>query len=136
MKVEVLQIFKTKNGRLLTPGEIVEAPEAVLAPLIGKGRVRPVEGSIVRWDSPVFGPLEAPLLEKGPTHFRLIHPLTGETVVLPNDWLISLEERGAIVEFDGGLPLEEANRQARRDIFNLFKKGENNDCAGGKTGSE
>nr|EDZ39408.1 MAG: Conserved hypothetical protein [Leptospirillum sp. Group II '5-way CG'] len=82
----------------------------------------PDERIVSRWQSPLFGPLEAPLLEKGPTHFRLVHPLTGETVTLSNDWLVSLEERAAIIEFDGGFPREKAEAQANRDIFNLFRK--------------
>lgn len=119
------------TGQKFLPGQPLEAETAKILRWSEMGLVRIVDEERktkdtgedrVTWNSPLFGPLEAPLLEKGPTHFRLIHPFTGEAVVLPNDWLISLEERAAIVEFDGGLPREEADRQAKRDIFSLFRK--------------
>ena len=53
----------------------------------------------------------------------MIHPLTGETVTLPNEWLVSPDERAAIIEFDGGHPREEADDQAKREFFGLFRKG-------------
>ena len=35
---------------------------------------------------------------------------------LPMDWRIEFEERAAILEYDGGLVREEADRQALREI--------------------
>lgn len=78
----------------------------------------------VAWESPLFGRLEAPVLEMGPTHFRLVHPLTGETVTLLNEWLVPMDERSAILEYDAGLPREEADDQAKREFFGLFRKRE------------
>ncbi len=76
------------------------------------------------WTSPLFGRLEAgPVLEMTETHFSLVHPLTGEKVILPNEWLDSLDERSSILEFDAGLPREEADRQARIEFFGLFREG-------------
>lgn len=77
---------------------------------------------IATWDSPLFGRLEAPLIDQGPTHFRLIHPLTKEVVTLSNEWLVSMDERSAILEYDGGLPREEADDQARTEFFGLFRR--------------
>ena len=92
-----------------------------------KGFVRIVEesgaGEIVRFNSPVFGELEGIVLERGDDTFTLRHPLTGETVTLPNEWLVSLEERSAIIEHDGGLPREEADARAQAEFYALFRKG-------------
>ncbi|KGA95206.1 hypothetical protein LptCag_2640 [Leptospirillum ferriphilum] len=112
------------TGQEFLPGQTLEAEAAKILQWSERGLVKilPDERIVSRWQSPLFGPLEAPLLEKGPTHFRLVHPLTGETVTLSNDWLVSLEERAAIIEFDGGFPREKAEAQANRDIFNLFRK--------------
>ena len=79
------------------------------------------------WNSPLFGRLEAgPVLEQGPDTFTLRHPLTQEIVELPNEWLVSLDERSAILEYDAGLPREEADRVARIEFFGLFRKGGTN----------
>ncbi len=78
---------------------------------------------IVRWKSPLFGELEAPILSRGTHFFSLEHPLTGEVVRIPNEWLVSLDERSAILEYDGGLPREEADRRARIEFFGLFREG-------------
>ena len=78
----------------------------------------------VSWESPLFGRLEAgPVLEQGPDTFSLRHPLTQEIVELPNEWLDSLDERAAILEFDAGLPREAADKQAKIEFFQLFRKG-------------
>ncbi|MHB1286477.1 MAG: hypothetical protein ACYCYP_07945 [Leptospirales bacterium] len=78
----------------------------------------------VSWESPLFGKLTAgPVLEMGETTFSLIHPLTGEKVVLSREWLVSMDERSAIMEHDGGLPREEADKQAKIEFFKLFRKG-------------
>lgn len=79
----------------------------------------------VDWESPLFGKLSGgPVLEMTETTFSLIHPLTGEKVTLSREWLISMEERSAIIEHDGGLAREGADKQARIEFFGLFKKGE------------
>ncbi len=79
----------------------------------------------VRWTSPLFGELEAPVLARGTHFFSLEHPLTGEVVRIPNEWEVSMEERSAILEYDGGLPREEADRRARIEFFGLFREGGN-----------
>ena len=96
-------------------------------PLSGEGETglktaNPGQSGTVTWDSPLFGRLEAPLLEKGPETFTLRHPLTGEAVTLPNEWLVSMDERAAILEFDGNLPREEADSQAKTEFFGMFGK--------------
>lgn len=78
----------------------------------------------VSWESPLFGRLSAgPVLEMTETHFSLIHPLTGEKVVLSREWLVSLDERSAIFEFDAGMSREKADQEARKEFFGLFRKG-------------
>ncbi len=78
----------------------------------------------VSWESPLFGRIEGgPVLEQGPDTFTLRHPLTQEIVELPNEWLDSLDERAAILEFDAGLPREAADREAKIEFFGLFRKG-------------
>lgn len=77
----------------------------------------------VAWESPIFGRLEAPLLDQDADSFTLTHPLTGEAVRLSNEWLVSMEERSAILEHDGGLPRYEADDQAKREFFGLFRRG-------------
>ena len=77
----------------------------------------------VAWESPIFGRLEAPLIDRDADSFTLTHPLTGEAVRLPNEWLVSMEERSAILEHDGGLPRYEADDQAKREFFGLFRRG-------------
>lgn len=81
----------------------------------------------VAWESPLFGRMESPVLEMTETHFSLIHPLTGEIVELPNEWLVSMEERSAIMEFDGGIPREEADRKAQGMMFDQFRQGGDED---------
>lgn len=105
------------------PAKLLQWAERGLVQIVDEGGDKDTGEDRVTWNSPLFGPLEAPLLEKGPTHFRLIHPLTGETVTLPNEWLVSLDERSAILEYDGSLPGEDADAQARREFFGLFRKG-------------
>ena len=82
----------------------------------------PGQFDTVAWDSPLFGRLEAPVMEQGPENFTLRHPLTGEVVTLPNEWLVSMDERAAILEFDGNLPREEADSQAKTEFFGMFGK--------------
>ncbi|MDI9431534.1 MAG: hypothetical protein QM570_07435 [Planctomycetota bacterium] len=41
---------------------------------------------------------------------------------LPMDWRIDWEERAAILEYDGGLSREAAERQALDEIRELYKK--------------
>ncbi len=148
MKCEVLQSFKTKNGRILTVGEVIEVDDHRKILRLGeRGLARPLTHSPghptlpeasktglktqnpghsgnVAWTSPLFGRLEAPVLEMREATFVLHHPLTGEVVELSKDWLASLDERSAIIEHDGGLPREEADDQAKREFFGLFRKGE------------
>ena len=81
-------------------------------------------GEMIAWTSPLFGRLESEaVLEQGPDTFILRHPLTQEIVELPNEWFISMGERSAILEFDAGLPREEADKEARIEFFKLFRKG-------------
>lgn len=78
----------------------------------------------VAWTSPLFGRIEGgPVLEMDETTFSLIHPLTGERVTLSKEWLVSMDERAAIMEHDGGISREEADKQARIEFFGLFRKG-------------
>ncbi len=78
----------------------------------------------VSWNSPIFGELSGgPVLEMGETTFTLKHPLTGEIVNLSKKWLVSMDERSSILEFDGGLPRESADRAARIEFFGLFREG-------------
>ncbi len=41
---------------------------------------------------------------------------------LPMDWRIEYEERAAILEFDGGLSREEADRRAFSEILERIKR--------------
>ena len=75
------------------------------------------------WESPLFGRLEAPVLEMKEHTFILRHPLTDEVVELSRDWLVSLDERSAIIEHLGNVPRGEADNQARIEFFGLFRKG-------------
>jgi len=43
---------------------------------------------------------------------------------LPMDWRIEWEERAAIMEYDGGLPRDRAERAALEDIFRLMREAE------------
>ena len=45
---------------------------------------------------------------------------------LSRDWLVSLDERSAIIEYDGNASREEADRQAKIEFFGLFWKGGEN----------
>lgn len=48
----------------------------------------------VSWESPLFGKMTGgPVLEMDETTFSLVHPLTGEKVVLSREWLTSMDER-------------------------------------------
>ncbi|MHB8421663.1 MAG: hypothetical protein ACYDAM_02670 [Leptospirales bacterium] len=81
-------------------------------------------GDIATWESPLFGKLSGgTVLEMSETIFTLIHPLTGEKVTLSREWLVTMDERSAILEFEGGLPREEADRKARGMLFNQFREG-------------
>ena len=151
MLVEALETFKKKsNGKTVNPGEILDLPADKAAVLIEKGRVRQApshheggsehptllndrevglktensgQSETVTWESPIFGRLEAPLIDHDADSFSLIHPLTGEAVTLPKEWLVSMDERSAILEYQAHLPREEADTQARREFFGLFRKG-------------
>jgi len=82
------------------------------------------EGDIATWESPLFGKLSGgPVLELTETTFTLIHPLTGEKVTLSREWLVTMDERSAILEYEAGLSREEADRKARGMIFNQFRGG-------------
>lgn len=113
------------TGKEYLPGDRVEAEPEKLLQWSEKGLVRIIEGEgeIVRFNSPIFGELEGIVLETGEKTFRLKHPLTNEIVELPNEWIVSLEERAAILEFDGHASREEADGQARKEFFGLFRKG-------------
>ena len=89
----------------------------------GLKTANPGHSAAVTWNSPIFGILEAPILSRDFASFTLLHPLTGEVVTLPNEWLASLEERSAIIEHDGHASREEADRQAKMEFFGLFRKG-------------
>lgn len=89
----------------------------------GLKTANPGHSDTVAWNSPIFGILEAPILSRDFASFTLLHPLTGEVVTLPNEWIASLEERAAIIEYDGHAPREEADRQARKEFFGLFRRG-------------
>lgn len=116
------------TGKEYRPGERVEAEPEKLLQWSEKGLVRIVDetrgGEIVRFNSPLFGELEGIILEMEEKTFRLIHPLTGEVVSLSNEWLISMEERSAILEYEANFPRKEADAWARREFFGLFRKGE------------
>jgi len=110
------------TGQEFLPGDPVVASPGKLLQWSEKGLVQ-IVGEPVRFNSPLFGELEGIILEQGPDSFTLRHPLTQEIVKLPNEWRISLDERSAILEFDAGLPREEADREARKEFFGLFRKG-------------
>ncbi|EQD24496.1 MAG: hypothetical protein D084_Lepto4C00427G0001, partial [Leptospirillum sp. Group IV 'UBA BS'] len=96
------------TGKEYRPGERVEAEPEKLLQWSEKGLVRIVKeprgGETVRFNSPLFGELEGIILEMEEKTFRLIHPLTGEVVSLSNEWLISMEERAAILEYEATFP--------------------------------
>ena len=130
MEAIAIRPIRVKNtGKEYRPGDRVEAEPEKLLQWSEKGFVRIVEESkgeeIVRFNSPVFGELEGIVLERWENTFTLRHPLiVGEVVTLPNEWLVSLEERSAIIENLGNIPRIEADRQARTEFFGLFRKGE------------
>ena len=113
------------TGQEYLPGDRVDAEPEKLFRWSEQGLVRLVAspGEMVRWNSPIFGKLSAPVLEMKEKTFVLRHPLTDEIVELSREWLASLEERAAIIEFDDSKPREEADAQARREFFGLFRKG-------------
>ena len=123
----VLQKPVKKNDRVLEPGTRIDLPETAALKLIGMGLARKDDAPLperVDWESPVFGKLSGgPVLEMSETTFTLIHPLTGERVTLSKEWLITMDERSAILEYEAGLPREEADRKARGMLFNQFREG-------------
>ncbi|MHB1934823.1 MAG: hypothetical protein ACYCR5_10690 [Leptospirillum sp.] len=75
-------------------------------------------------ESVLFGKLTGgPVLEMSETTFTLIHPLTGERVTLSKEWLVTMDERSAILEYEARLAREEADRKARGMLFNQFREG-------------
>ena len=120
MLVEAIETFKKLSGEVVRPGGILDLPLDKAEALIQKGRARllpdpasrsetgsgqptlPGEGKTtlktqnqgqsdrVTWDSPLFGRLEAPIISQDFDSFTLIHPLSGETVTLPGEWIVSL----------------------------------------------
>ena len=130
MEAIAIRLIRVKTtGKEYRPGDRVEAEPEKLLQWSEKGFVRIVEETkgeeIVRFNSPVFGELEGIVLERWENTFTLRHPLiVGEVVTLPNEWLVSLEERSAIIENLGNIPRIEADRQARTEFFGLFRKGE------------
>ena len=150
LTVELMQVISGKNGVVLPPGTVRSFPEEIARLLVEKGAGRivsprpaqapgqatqpgreetglktasPGHSDTVAWNSPIFGRLEAPAMERGPETFTLRHPLTNEIVELPNEWIVSMEERASIIEYDGHAPREEADRQAKIEFFGLFRKG-------------
>ena len=127
MKAIVLTGFKTATGKTFLPGDTIEAEPEKLKILESRGRVRikPDQALPERviWESPVFGRLSGgPVLEMTETTFTLVHPLTGEKVTLSREWLVTREERSAIMKNDAGLPREEADRKAWGMFLNQFRK--------------
>ena len=130
MEAIAIRPIRVKNtGKEYLPGDRVEAEPEKLLQWSEKGLVRIVEeareGEIVRFGSPIFGELEGFAMEVGEKTFRLIHPLTGEAVILSNEWLVSMEERTAILEYQSNLPRKEADDRARKEFFGLFRRGVN-----------
>ena len=126
MNVTITKPIKVRStGEHFLPGQVVDLPEEKAKEWEARGLVQVFlsPGEKASWESPVFGRLEAPLLEMKEKTFVLRHPITDEIVELSRDWLASLEERAAIIEFDDNKPREEADAQARREFFGLFRKG-------------
>ena len=128
MEAIAIRPIRVKNtGKEYRPGDRVEAEPEKLLQWSEKGFVRIVEETkgeeIVRFNSPVLWELEGIVLERWENTFTLRHPLTGEVVTFPNEWLVSLEERSAIIEHLGNIPRNEADRQARTEFFGLFRNG-------------
>jgi len=146
MRATVLKPIRVKStGETFCPGEVIDLPEEKALAWAEKGLVsiepdqterdQPIPEAghktqiqalpeRVDWESPAFGRLSGgPVLEMSETTFTLIHPLTGEKVTLSKEWLMTLDERAAILEYDAGLSREEADRKARGMLFNQFRKG-------------
>lgn len=126
---EVRAFIRTHKAEILAELGKPTSPNAPLSPDEASGHptvseaLKTQETGIVAWDSPLFGRLEAPVMEMKEHTFVLRHPLTDEIVELSREWLVSLDERSAILEYDGGLPREEADKQAREEYFRMFRKG-------------
>lgn len=132
MNATILKPIKVRStGETFLPGQVVDLSTEKIREweekgLVTRHRAEPLPEKVA-WTSPLFGRLEAgPILEMGETTFSLIHPLTGERVTLSREWLASLDERSSIMEHGGGLPREEADREARVEFFRLFRKGGSN----------
>lgn len=127
MNATILKPIRVRStGETFLPGQVVDLSPGKIREWGAKGLVEAVSPlpERVTWKSPLFGHLEGgPVLEMTETHFSLIHPLTGERVTLPREWLVSLDERSAIMEHDAGLSREEADREAKIEFFQLFRKG-------------
>ena len=50
-------------------------------------------------------------------------PILTDIDDLPMDWRIEYEERAAILEYDGGLSRDEADKQAYREIVKRLEYG-------------
>lgn len=81
----------------LAPGLPVVLPEERALRLLQKagGKVRPVNpagpslvGQIIEWDSPLFGLLQAVVLEESGSHVMVWHPLTEREAMVPKTWLV------------------------------------------------
>jgi hypothetical protein len=59
------------------------------------------------------------------TTFSLIHPLTAEKVTLSREWIVSLDERAAIMEHDSGLPREGPTNRPRLSFSSCSGRGDN-----------
>jgi len=128
MRATVLKPIRVKStGETFLPGAVVDREREKIEAWAARGlvRIKPDQAlpERVDWESPVFGRLSGgPVLEMGETTFTLIHPLTGEKVTLSREWLVTMEERSAIMKNDAGLPREEADRKARGMLFNQVRK--------------
>ena len=80
----------------LVPGQPLDLPETRAKRLLEKaaGRVRMVPGqttlivgSMVTWDSPLFGLLSGPVLEVLDSGITVQHPLTEIPCTIPKGWL-------------------------------------------------
>lgn len=126
------------NGATFLPGQVIDLPEekalewaarglvSIQSPRSTKEEADPETlPAHVDWESPLFGRLSGgPVLELTETTFTLVHPLTGERVTLSREWLATMDERSAILEYEGGLSRGKADRKARGMIFNQFRGGE------------
>jgi hypothetical protein len=80
----------------LEPGKPIELPDARARRLLDRapGRVRIVAelalvtvGTVVTWESPLFGLLSGPVLEVFNTSVAVLHPLTGVPCTIPKGWV-------------------------------------------------